>query len=507
MRDPKPSQIFVCLRPFVWLVLLLNLVATSEAKTWNVAVNDLAARGIDTAQASIISDRFRTELMNTGRFRVMERGQMNQILKEQAFAQSGACDQSECALEIGKLLAVDHMVVGAVGKLGAVFVLQARVLDVGTGEIVFSANQDFDGKIEGVLTQGLPKLAERLAAVTRTDSAPGKADLYVHASDSGAEVTVDGVKRGVSPMNVSGLSAGDHRVEVRKGKLYGMVAVELRPDDVRRVEIPLEIESGSLKLFSDPAGAEVLLDGSKPLGKTPLKAEKIASGRHLLEWKQPGYLPQVCTLEVQTNTTVSKSVAMVPGGFLTVGLDTAGAAKDTSRQDDSKGSPIAAFAKLTTESGATIEGPIPLATWLRAGSWQLVVEGGPDWEVAREPILMGASPLHRSIVLAHSKRWNDSMDLVHHQETMGWVRTLTGAGALGAVAVAVYSHLAASSAEASANQEKQAYGTMGPGSDFEASKARYRSDVKRNQTASQAALIADITFGLLATVFGVSYAF
>ena len=136
------------------------------ARTLNVAVNDLTTHGVDASSAAIISERLRTELLNTGKCRVMERGPKDQILQEQAFQQSGACDNSECAVEVGKLLAVDRMVAGSVGKIGEMYTLQARLLDVQTGEVLFSVSQDFEGRIEELLSRTVPRLAERLAGAT-----------------------------------------------------------------------------------------------------------------------------------------------------------------------------------------------------------------------------------------------------------------------------------------------------------------------------------------------------
>ncbi|MEK7394384.1 MAG: CsgG/HfaB family protein, partial [Fibrobacterota bacterium] len=89
--------------PRFFLVFLI--CSWAQAATVHVAVNDLTPRGVATSEAEILGDRLRMELLGTGVFRVMERGQMDQILKEQSFQASGGCEQSECAVEIGKLLA------------------------------------------------------------------------------------------------------------------------------------------------------------------------------------------------------------------------------------------------------------------------------------------------------------------------------------------------------------------------------------------------------------------
>ncbi len=151
-------------------MLLLCLALVAQAKTVQVAVNDLVARGVAPTDVEILGDRLRAELLATGAVRVMERSQMDQILKEQAFQQSGACEGGECAVQIGKLLAVDRMVVGSVGRIGELYTVQTRILDVATGEIVFGANQDHAGRIEDLLSKVVPDLARKLARAMTVDS-------------------------------------------------------------------------------------------------------------------------------------------------------------------------------------------------------------------------------------------------------------------------------------------------------------------------------------------------
>src|SRR5262245_5101418 len=63
-----------------------------------VAVLDFEPVNTDKVQASALTDRFREELLKSGRFTLVERAQMDQILNEQAFQQTG-CTSSECAVQ------------------------------------------------------------------------------------------------------------------------------------------------------------------------------------------------------------------------------------------------------------------------------------------------------------------------------------------------------------------------------------------------------------------------
>lgn len=151
-------------------LLLSALVAASlpyaapetARKPLTAAVLDLQARGVKKEDAQVLTDRFRVELFLGKGYRLLEREKMAEILKEQAFQKSGACEQSECAVEVGKLLGVNRMVIGSVSHIGETWTVTARVIDVGTGEIVQTAVLDRRGPIDELLQPGMQELAEKL---------------------------------------------------------------------------------------------------------------------------------------------------------------------------------------------------------------------------------------------------------------------------------------------------------------------------------------------------------
>jgi TolB-like protein len=169
---------------YTWLFAcaLAGTAAASETaiaptKAPSIAVMSLVGQGVDSTSALIVTDALSDELMKSGKFRVMERTQMEKILAEQGFQQSGGCDGTECAIEVGKLLSVDHMVVGCLGKLGESYTLNARVVDITTGEVVGSARQMQRGAIDQMVANALPVLTNELAqAMDRKAGRPAPAE-------------------------------------------------------------------------------------------------------------------------------------------------------------------------------------------------------------------------------------------------------------------------------------------------------------------------------------------
>lgn len=139
--------------------------AQTGPKKTNVAVINLkSSSGVSAGEADLISDRLRGELFNTGKVNVMERDQMQEILKEQGFQQSGACTNEACMVEIGQLLGVEHLVTGSLGKVGSMFLVNLRVIDVKTAKITKVVSKDVKGSIEDVVGELRPIAAELVGA-------------------------------------------------------------------------------------------------------------------------------------------------------------------------------------------------------------------------------------------------------------------------------------------------------------------------------------------------------
>jgi len=99
-----------------------------------IAVMDLQAVGASPAEAQALSDRLREVMLKTGRVKLVERSQIDQVLNEQALQQTG-CTSQECAVQVGRLLGVRKLVVGKVVKVSdEVWLLSAILVDVETGE-------------------------------------------------------------------------------------------------------------------------------------------------------------------------------------------------------------------------------------------------------------------------------------------------------------------------------------------------------------------------------------
>lgn len=152
-----------CIAAFCYDVLAQKpLGAASGPFKKNIAVINLkSGSGVNASESELISDRLRGDLFNTDKVNVMERDQMQEILKEQGFQASGACTDEACLVQMGQLLGVEMLITGSLGKLGSMFLVNVRMIDVKTAKIVKVVSVDVKGDIEDVVGR-LKNIAEQL---------------------------------------------------------------------------------------------------------------------------------------------------------------------------------------------------------------------------------------------------------------------------------------------------------------------------------------------------------
>ena len=123
---------------------------TTEGKQ-TVAVLEFEGRGISQLESKTLTDRLMSEMVNTNAVIMVERNQMDEILNEQGFQQSG-CTSSECAAEVGALLGVQNMVSGSFGKLGNSYTIDAKMFSVETGATIRTVSKTYKGAVDNLLT-------------------------------------------------------------------------------------------------------------------------------------------------------------------------------------------------------------------------------------------------------------------------------------------------------------------------------------------------------------------
>jgi len=162
------------------LILIVLMVWSVGFTQTTVAVYDLEGTEISQSDRSGLSNRLRSELFKTGKFIVVERSQMDQILKEQGIQLSG-CTSSECAVEVGQILNVQKVVVGTIEKVGSSLVTDLRLVDVGSGKVEQVASNDcLNCSVDDLLAHSR-ELAANLAGIIEDDSFKNRLKNAAHA--------------------------------------------------------------------------------------------------------------------------------------------------------------------------------------------------------------------------------------------------------------------------------------------------------------------------------------
>ncbi len=100
---------------------------------------DANARTEFTKLGQSFTEMLITALIQSEKFNVMERVQLEKILKEQSLSQSGVID-AETAIEVGKLSGLEGVVVGSISQLKTSLEADARLIQVETGKALAAAS-------------------------------------------------------------------------------------------------------------------------------------------------------------------------------------------------------------------------------------------------------------------------------------------------------------------------------------------------------------------------------
>lgn len=132
---------------------------TIKKKLTTIAVLDFKPQDVSAADATFVSEFFRQDLVMSGEITVVERSNLEQVLTEQGFQQTG-CTEQDCAVQIGKMLNISSIIIGSFGRLLDTYQITIRLIDVETGKIIYADNETCYSSAK--LKNATKKLADRL---------------------------------------------------------------------------------------------------------------------------------------------------------------------------------------------------------------------------------------------------------------------------------------------------------------------------------------------------------
>jgi|GEM_PF-5357333 len=145
----------------ILFILAFTFVGWSQEKKL-IAISNLAPQGVEASQASAFTDRLGTELFKTRSFKVIERSQIAKILEEQEFQQAD-CVSDKCMIQVGQLLGVSYVLTGGISKIGETYSINIRVIDVKSGEVIYTDTEDCSCVIDKVFVQSTLAIARKIS--------------------------------------------------------------------------------------------------------------------------------------------------------------------------------------------------------------------------------------------------------------------------------------------------------------------------------------------------------
>ena len=136
--------------------------------------------------------------------------------------------------------------------------------------------------------------------------------LLLTSTPSGCEVSLKGVSLGTTPLLVTTLEAGTHRLSFSSpGYQTKELDVALEGRTPLKQNVVLMSDSGTIDVSSDPAGAEVLVNGISR-GQTPCRIDRIPGGTVNLEIKAVGFQPDVRQVSLAAGEAQKIEVQLKP---------------------------------------------------------------------------------------------------------------------------------------------------------------------------------------------------
>ncbi|MCD6463786.1 MAG: PEGA domain-containing protein [Thermotogae bacterium] len=218
--------------------ILILLFGTLLASAISIAVLDFEPRGITEDEAVLITDILRTELLKTGRITIIEREKINALLKERQLSQIGVTE----SVELGKLLGVEKIIFGRIGKLGDSYVVTVRMIDVESGKVDFAEQYNCQ-----ITTESITSVMKEIAQVVQKYLPPIEGEIAIREGNT-VYITL-GNKDGVQPemtlnvYRVKRIKDKEGRVVFEKALEIGKVKVTDVSEKGSRAEILQEKES------------------------------------------------------------------------------------------------------------------------------------------------------------------------------------------------------------------------------------------------------------------------
>jgi len=276
--------------PSGWDDSIIEQIKAGESTKKIMAVLDFEGNDKITGKVDIkMSDMLTTSIVKTGRFEIVERNKIDNVLREQQFGLSGMVDEASAA-EVGKILGAEYVVFGSItsatrkdiDKFGYILVqievsIDVRAVNTSTGKILLSESAEglCESKIvqtaEGVVVSGAIDYNSAYAKASR--DAVNKVSIKIAKLSpllgfvvltSNEEITIDiGEERGIKQGDLFVVfRVGDEIIHPATGEHIGW-----KKEILREIRITSTEKSMSTGITSRKKTEEIVQPGNFVISK------------------------------------------------------------------------------------------------------------------------------------------------------------------------------------------------------------------------------------------------
>ena len=315
--------------PFVFFAsfLLFNSILVYAQNRPHLAVPSIKGTNVSQVEASTCRGMVETALIKTESFDVIAFTDMEAILEAQEFSISD-CTDEECAVELGKLLTAEQIVVGELTDIGEIYVLILKLIDVQTGlslraEVVNI--ETLGGLHDGAFTAAYSLAGLKYIPGTEV-GAKERGEIFVTAPEGmQLNVYLDSFFQGRTPILLEKIPFGSHILEARSyGYLYRK-NVTIQSASILEIVADIRELKGNLLLSilpSEAAGYRIYVDHEE---KDAGLIRDLVAGERKLKIEGNGWIYEG-RAQIAQDVTLRETVSLLEVGGLKVVVPNGGKA-------------------------------------------------------------------------------------------------------------------------------------------------------------------------------------
>ena len=284
----------------LFLILFVSAPTYAQERTGDLAVLDVRAGTKLPAEINLalLSQIVREEAVKATSYRVMTKENIFAILQDKGIDTS-KCADVECEVQYGRVLQADKLVVGEVNLVGSTYYLSLNLYDTPSAAIDKSITKECERCTFRQLVAQVREAAKGLFGVAVGREAPGAEQKWeaeeveaetvqFESEPPGATVEI-GKKPACETPCSQRLQAGVYRVAMRKPRYLPYEERVTVKKGMDPVAARLEPTFGWLTITSEPAGAEIVINGKK-VGATPIQDMETDPGNYEIVAHSAGHI-------------------------------------------------------------------------------------------------------------------------------------------------------------------------------------------------------------------------